>query len=102
VWQADPDGQRMSTLDLFGDGWVLITGGSAEAWRAAARRLAANGGVRLTTHTAQSDELVSAYGISHDGASLVRPDGVVAWRAATGREDAEASLRAALDRVLFR
>ncbi|HEX7660191.1 MAG TPA: hypothetical protein VF444_12010, partial [Pseudonocardiaceae bacterium] len=43
-----------------------------------------------------------AYGIGADGVSLVRPDGVVAWRCGTVVDDPEAALRTVLTRLLDR
>jgi len=78
-----PDGR--STLDLFGRGrFVLLTG---PAWSAETP----DTGVPLGTHGLHAYE---AYGIPADGASLVRPDGFVAWRGTDGQE-LETALRAA-------
>jgi hypothetical protein len=41
-----------------------------------------------------------AYGISNSGASLVRPDGYVAWRSAEGVAEPVPALRAALNASL--
>ena len=43
----------------------------------------------------------NAYGLNEDGAVLVRPDGHVAWRSATG-PGAGALLRDAVERILHR
>lgn len=43
-----------------------------------------------------------AYGISAAGAALVRPDGIVAWRAADGTGASEAGMRGVLTRLLRR
>jgi putative polyketide hydroxylase len=64
-----------STLDLFGAGFTVITGD--EAWLAAADEVSAQVGVTVAAHRIPD---VTAYGIGAQGASLVRPDGVVAWR----------------------
>ena len=42
----------------------------------------------------------NAYGVGEDGAVLVRPDGHVAWRSASGVDAPAEVLRAALDGVL--
>jgi hypothetical protein len=71
----DRDGERVSTLDLFGRGWVLLAAG--DGWHAPA-------GVELHVVPA---EVAEAYGIGAAGASLVRPDGFVAWRSTSAGED---------------
>ena len=45
-------------------------------------------------------EFSAAYGIGPSGASLVRPDGYVAWRASSHTPDAAAKLTAAMRQVL--
>ena len=52
--------------------------------------------------TDPADRLVGAYGIGHGGASLVRPDGVVAWRADFEVADAAGTLHTVLSRLLAR
>jgi aklavinone 12-hydroxylase len=75
----------LSTVDLFGDGWTLLTGEAGGAWHQAALHAAARVGVRLTVYglgpelADPTGRLPAAYGIGDSGASLVRPDGVVAW-----------------------
>ncbi|MGH7094866.1 MAG: FAD-dependent monooxygenase, partial [Stellaceae bacterium] len=74
VW-LQRDGTRLSTIDLFGKGFVLLAGPEG-AWPA-------------------------AYGIAVDGAVLVRPDGYVGWRS-RGGDGGAGALSAALDRILGR
>jgi 2-polyprenyl-6-methoxyphenol hydroxylase-like FAD-dependent oxidoreductase len=80
-------GRRMSTLDLFGRGLVLLTAGSADAWRSAARSAARSGpGIPLFVRPVGGrvvdvdGSFAAAYGLDDGGAVLVRPDGVIAWR----------------------
>ena len=89
------DGRRRSTLDLFDGRLTLLVGKDAAAWRAAADRIA--GGPPLTV--VDVGDALAEY--AQAGAVLVRPDGHVAWRAAT-TECPEAQLRAALDLALGR
>lgn len=87
VW-LDRDGERISTIDLFWDGFVLLTGTQGEIWADAAARVAKQLNVPLRTHTVGAGgELVPTdwdwartYGVSPSGAVLVRPDAFVAWR----------------------
>jgi 2-polyprenyl-6-methoxyphenol hydroxylase-like FAD-dependent oxidoreductase len=89
-------GEELSTLDLFGRGFVLLSGPRGVAWREAVRGLP----VELCTLTAPG--LALAYGIGPTGASLVRPDGFVAWRAAEAPPDARGALANALGAIGMR
>jgi hypothetical protein len=93
VWVRH-DGGRKSILDLYGDGFVLLTGLEGGAWQDAAR------GRDLVVHTLDGPELGDAYGLESTGATLVRPDGFVAWRAKRLAADPAAQLGAALDALL--
>jgi aklavinone 12-hydroxylase len=42
------------------------------------------------------------YGVGEGGASLIRPDGIVAWRSAAAVDDPERVLAEVLERVLAR
>ncbi|GAA2248391.1 FAD-dependent oxidoreductase [Streptomyces ruber] len=108
VW-IERGGRRRSTHDLFGDRWVLLAAPRGGAWVQAAVRAAEDLGVRLDAHLAGRDvgdgpgALAPAYGIGRAGASLVRPDGVVAWRtAAAPGPDAQDRLDEVLTRLLAR
>ncbi|MEU7475122.1 FAD-dependent oxidoreductase [Lentzea sp. NPDC042327] len=73
-----------STLDLFQRGWVLVANDAL--WADAAEPL----GVRY-----EPVEALDAFGLSGKGASLVRPDGYIAWRATELPDDPAAELAAA-------
>jgi 2-polyprenyl-6-methoxyphenol hydroxylase-like FAD-dependent oxidoreductase len=60
-------GDGRSTLDLFGDGFVLVHGPDAAPPE------------DLAAHVLEGEAL-EAFGMSAAGAALVRPDGIVAWR----------------------
>jgi 2-polyprenyl-6-methoxyphenol hydroxylase-like FAD-dependent oxidoreductase len=81
-------GPGKSTLDLYGDGFVLLVlAGGAEYQQAADRfrSAARDRSLPLTVHTLLEPELVKLY---ETPLVLVRPDGHVAWRAATAADDA--------------
>jgi 2-polyprenyl-6-methoxyphenol hydroxylase-like FAD-dependent oxidoreductase len=109
------DGQTISTLDLFGQGFVLLAGPDGAEWSEAATGASADTGVEVVAYTidrgATSGDLVdiqgqfstpfwTTYGIESSGAVLVRPDGYVAWRQARHSPDAARSLAAALAAIL--
>jgi 2-polyprenyl-6-methoxyphenol hydroxylase-like FAD-dependent oxidoreductase len=89
VWINERDG--VSTLDLYGRRFVLLTGPDGEAWRN--QRYA----VPLDIHTLESCD---AHGITPSGALLIRPDGFVAWRAASSAPEGAAALSQALAGLL--
>jgi 2-polyprenyl-6-methoxyphenol hydroxylase-like FAD-dependent oxidoreductase len=79
-----------STLDLFGSQFVVLrpAGDAVDDW--------APPGV--TSHVIDAEPFAEAYGLSASGATLVRPDGVVAWRARgpAGRDELARALATAL------
>jgi FtsP/CotA-like multicopper oxidase with cupredoxin domain len=81
---------------LFGRGFVLLAGAAGDPWTAAA----AESGV--TAYRISDPRWHEAYGVTPGGAVLVRPDGYVAWRSPSGREDAHRELERVLDRILDR
>ncbi|NOU34253.1 MAG: 2,4-dichlorophenol 6-monooxygenase, partial [Polyangiaceae bacterium] len=91
---------------LLQAGWVLLcddprwADAAAKASAALAIPLAV---VRLGDHTdaARARAIRTALGIDDTGASLVRPDGYVAFRAARLPSDAPVALTAALAQVAF-
>jgi tetracenomycin A2 monooxygenase-dioxygenase len=92
-----------STLDLFGLGFVLLTGGDGQRWQQAASA-AARSGLPVIAPLAgfEAEGLAAAYGIGPAGASLVRPDGFVGWRSPGAAADPEAELSRALTTLLGR
>jgi putative polyketide hydroxylase len=81
------DGELISTIDLFGPRFVLLTGPEGSAWRDAfaERAVAYTIGQELEDRDGVWQQ---AYGVAADGAVLVRPDGHVAWRARSAGGDA--------------
>ncbi|GAA3140849.1 aklavinone 12-hydroxylase RdmE [Streptomyces rectiviolaceus] len=101
-------GERVSTVDLTGDDWALLAGELGEDWSTAARTAAAELGVPVRVHRVGTDftdpenGVPDRYGIGKAGASLVRPDGIVAWRTDERAPDATAVLDGVLRQVLDR
>ena len=101
VWM-DRDGERMSTLDLLRGAFVLLAGREGQTWIDAARSAASKfPGLPLETHVAEG-HVTSAFGLSASGASLVRPDGFIAWRSPATGADAAGELRRTLAAILDR
>jgi putative polyketide hydroxylase len=109
-WTERPDGQPgcraphvplrdgASTIDLFGRTWVLLTGPGGAAWRAAAESWSTNRNHLPVVVHERDEAWQPAYGVDADGAVLVRPDGVVAWRTSgVPGADPAGSLAAATD-----
>lgn len=99
-------GERVSTLDLIGN-YVLLAGPDGGEWTQAAAAVAGSfGGLPLDAYRVGRDlgdpdgRFAETYGISSKGASLVRPDGFVAWRSHREAADPASVLRAALARSL--
>ena len=105
VW-LESRGKRVSTIDLTGR-FLLLAGSEAAAWvRAAAAVTRELSGLPLDAYRVGVDLLdpeqrfAAAYGVGSAGASLVRPDGFVAWRSAGAAAQPERELGAALRRSL--
>jgi hypothetical protein len=104
VWLGHPDA-RLSTLDLFGSAFTLLAGPGGEAWCAVAAAAERELGVPIDRYRIGGPGLrdlggfTEAYGLGEDGAVLVRPDGHVAWRSATGPAIG-AVLRAAVEHIV--
>lgn len=87
-------GDKVSSLDLFGHGWVVVS--EDEAWKEAVSRAAAvldvNGGCEFV-HVGTNGDVQPVlggegegafrqmFGLEQSGAALDRPDGYIAWRA---------------------
>jgi putative polyketide hydroxylase len=99
-------GERISTIDLTGR-YLLLAGPDGESWIPAARAAADRcGSLELDALCIGRDledpdgHFAPAFGISNAGATLIRPDGFVAWRSPTAVPDAAAALRAAFESSL--
>ena len=81
---------------------MLLVAPSGEAWSSATLAAAAGIGVPVDCHVIEDPQFADAYGVTGAGAVLVRPDGVVGWRAADATGASEARMRAALASLLCR
>jgi 2-polyprenyl-6-methoxyphenol hydroxylase-like FAD-dependent oxidoreductase len=95
VW-IERAGKRISSIDLFGKEYVLIS--ANVQWLSVANELGlgfVGAGSDVLFPTSRSFNEV--FGVSLDGAALVRPDGIIAWRSqATPDLEATAALSATL------
>ena len=116
------DGRLISSLDLYGRGFVLMAGHDGTGWPAAAAKASAEAGVpvtafvvgkpgtvgslldlpphRRTAGTLFTRAFPEAHGIGPSGAVLVRPDGYVGWRITQQAPDAASQLTSALHHIL--
>jgi hypothetical protein len=100
------NGRQVSTLDLIDRHFVLVAAADGTFWCDSARA-AAEIGVELDVLRVGQDGLLdptggfdAAYGLEPSGCVLIRPDGVIAWRAPD--QVPSQSLREVLSTVLSR
>ena len=119
LW-VERSGKKISTLDLFGRGFVLLAPPGGDAWIPAALTAASSfpgleldallihPGVGESVGLREGDvcnhdgTFAAAYGVAETGATLVRPDGFVAWRAKESQANPVETLVRVLRRVLHR
>lgn len=98
-------GAPVSTIDLFCDRWVLVSGPAGNEWANLVQRSSACRAMGVVWHGVQpagdlgdtDSRFSAAYGVGPDGAVLVRPDGFIGCRHATAADGARA-----MDSVLQR
>jgi tetracenomycin A2 monooxygenase-dioxygenase len=99
-------GATLSTIDLFADRWVLISGRDGNGWSDCVRRSSSARALGVVWQGIQpagdlqdvTNRFSTAYGVATDGAVLIRPDGFIAWRHANPADGARA-LEDALERL---
>jgi hypothetical protein len=116
------DGRVISSLDLYGHGFVLMAAHEGNGWLDAAVTAGAALGLSVSVHHVDSPRgtgmlrdlpphrrtagtlftrpFPEAHGVGASGAVLVRPDGYVGWRCAVLPADPAAQLRDALRQIL--
>ena len=101
-------GKLVSSLDLIGRDFVLLTGPEGAPWARAGMALSYQHGLPLSVYRVGADLLDVddkwewRYGVTAAGAVILRPDGYVAWRARTAPSSASTTLREALAKIMFR
>jgi 2-polyprenyl-6-methoxyphenol hydroxylase-like FAD-dependent oxidoreductase len=102
LW-IERDRKKISPLDLFGRAFVLLAPSGGESWIPAAHAAAREfPGLELDAHLIEDNRFATAYGLTENGATLVRPDGFVAWRATSIQNDPAGAIRNTLRAVLMR
>jgi 2-polyprenyl-6-methoxyphenol hydroxylase-like FAD-dependent oxidoreductase len=103
------DGKPISSLDLAGPGFALLAGPGGEGWCTEAVAAAAELGVGLDAHRIGGPDIADpdgrfaeTFGTGDAGATLVRPDGFVAWRTDAAADGAGGAVAAALAAALGR
>lgn len=91
VW-LQRDGKRLSTLDLLGHRFTLLS--ADERWRAA------TAGLQVAMHRIDEPEWLDVNGLGATGALLVRPDDFVGWRVEELPDAPAGALRQALRAIL--
>jgi putative polyketide hydroxylase len=103
-------GKQISSLDLFGQHFVLLVGENGTSWFAAAYEIRQRLKIPLKAyHIGRTGELIdtenqfhSLYRITPTGAVLIRPDGFVAWKAQDNTAHVVQSLEQAFRQILAR
>jgi 2-polyprenyl-6-methoxyphenol hydroxylase-like FAD-dependent oxidoreductase len=109
VW-LEHNRERISTMDLFGNDWVLLGGEGGETWCHAADSIRKSLNVPIRAWrigaagvlTDPNQAWASTYGVDSNGAVLIRPDGHVAWRSRGAVPAQAAVLGNVLARVMGR
>jgi putative polyketide hydroxylase len=110
VWLETEDGRRLSTIDLYDGGFILLAARMGDVWRAAAANVAAVLDIPLKVYQIGDPELRQVpgdiaweelVGIGRDGAILIRPDNYIGarWKELSGAPAVvlETALRSILD-----
>jgi 2-polyprenyl-6-methoxyphenol hydroxylase-like FAD-dependent oxidoreductase len=100
----------ISTLDLFGKNFVVLTGPDGGAWRARTERAAQALAIPIDVWQIDGEggledvdeRFLDAYGLGSAGAVLVRPDAFVAWRTSEPPQASEQDVAGVLSSMLAR
>ena len=104
------DGATASVLDVAGRDVVVLAGPEGSPWCRAADRAGSALGVTVPAYRVAADgalvdrvgAFADAFGIGPDGAVILRPDAVLAWKRASSVADPERELEDAVRRILSR
>lgn len=104
LW-LERDGKPVSTLDLFGPNYTLLAAPDGARWAEAAKQFRVPALDALVVGREVRDPervFAETYGLSSTGATLVRPDGFVGWRAKSLSADPGKTLKDAMEALLMR
>ena len=87
IW-GEYQGKHLSILDMFGSGFVLLTGSEAVGWHSAARQVSEQFGIKIEAYRVGPDgdfmdkgnNWQKACRATKESVVLIRPDGFVCWR----------------------
>jgi hypothetical protein len=96
-------------LDVMNESFALLAGPDGQEWCDLARESAAALGVELNVYRVSRDgDLVDvdgtfarAFAIEPDGAVIVRPDAIIAWRSDGQAGDRRAAIESVIERIRF-
>jgi hypothetical protein len=94
----------MCLYDISDGNWILLAGRHGEAWCPAAEDAPLIFGRAFRVghdFVDVNNRWQEAYGVSEDGAVLIRPDNFVAWRSRASSKEPGADLAAALRQAAF-
>jgi hypothetical protein len=94
------EGKQLSTIDVVGNGFALLTAGGGRPWVEAANDLARDYALPLKALSIDDSAFASTYDLDASGAVLVRPDGHVGWRSRSITRDPSHTLRDAVSIIL--
>ncbi|KAK1635347.1 FAD binding domain-containing protein [Colletotrichum phormii] len=97
------DGREISSLELFGRGWVLLSrdGGWETAAVGAGCEFVHIGEEVVEADERDGERCEETFGVGREGAVLVRPDGFIAWRVGGREDDGDEVFAEAFERVSF-
>jgi putative polyketide hydroxylase len=108
VW-IELDGEKLSTLDLVHPEFSIFAGRNGSGWRRIAADVSREFGLETPCFVIGGPEIrdveetfLIRFGLSEDGAVLVRPDGWVAFRSHSIAGDSADKLRSAFAQILQR
>ena len=108
LWLTN-QGERISSLDLYNQRFVLLGGPQSQDWCQCGREISAQTGIELDVLRAGANgledddgQLSAAHGIEPSGCVLIRPDGFVSWRARTDEHASPQQLGAAVSQAIGR
>ncbi|MEU3624251.1 FAD-binding monooxygenase [Amycolatopsis coloradensis] len=98
-WLTDGN-RRLSTLDLVGAQWTLLTGPNGTGWLTASTNDLQVRQITAAMVEGDPAAFTEMAGTEPDGALLVRPDGFVAWRSRSLPTDPNDTIRSAMHTLL--